>query len=327
MTQSPGDNMASFRSSFAKGSFYKRTYFAGFGIVLLYGCQTTENTKRTPPALSDRNCNSTGCLGSPNYQPNPNYYPNGNPNNTWGDNNQKGPAQSQGNGPYGNQIQGQLGPGTYPGFVPYYGADQIVGSFWIPGLGIPGFWDNQNQVPGSSSNFGAGKQSTPSPVNTSVPPPIKGAPPTQPPPTNPVPNPTPPPPAYGACAPEVLARNQTVTIGGSQFSRTATASYMTGIATVISKFTSKYVVLSNGAGFSVNSITSPVIRNGRLTSDVTPVNYDSNQVAYMTVEGMNIPFGVVYKTSDGKSRMDLINGTCVVQYGASNGGIPWLVVP
>jgi hypothetical protein len=102
---------------------------------------------------------------------------------------------------------------------------------------------------------------------------------------------------------------------------------MTGIATVISKFTSKYVVLSNGSGFSVNSITSPVIRNGRLTSDVTPVNYDRNQVAYMTVEGMNIPFGVVYKTSDGKARMDLINGTCVVQFGASNGGIPWLVVP
>jgi hypothetical protein len=322
--------MASFRHVLAKNSFFDRTYLVGFALLVSYGCQTTENTKRTPPALTDRNCNSTGCLGSPNYQPNPGYYPNGDPYNNY--NNQNGPQQSQQNGPYGNQILPQSGPGTYPGYVPYYSADQIVGSFWIPGLGIQGLWGNQNQPPGGSTNSGTGKQSGPSPSYTSPLPPTKGGsttspPPTIPPPTEPAPNPTPPPPAYGACAPDVLARNQTVNIGGSQFSRTATASYMTGIATVISKFTSKYVVLSNGSGFSVNSITSPVIRNGRLTSDVTPVNYDSNQVAYMTVEGMNIPFGVVYKTSDGKARMDLINGTCVVQFGASNGGIPWLVVP
>jgi hypothetical protein len=57
------------------------------------------------------------------------------------------------------------------------------------------------------------------------------------------------------------------------------------------------------------------------------VNYDANSVAYMTVDGMNIPWGVVYQSSDGKARMDLINGACVVQYGSFNGGIPVLVVP
>jgi len=290
---------------------------AYMSLMVLVGCQSTGPAPRKVPTLADQKCNSTGCLGNPNYQPNPVYDP-----RVPAQGSQKQPGQSS---PYEGPSQagstGSMGNGSYPGYVPYYGSQQIVGNFWIPGYGVPGFPNSQSHFPSKSSVPGYGKPETPSSSNP--------APPTKENSTipNPQPPPQPPPPAYGACAPEVLARNQTVSVGGSQFSQTATASSMTGTSSAISKFTNKYVVLSNGRAYSVNSITSPVFRDGRSTSNVTPVNYDANSVAYMTVDGMNIPWGVVYLSSDGKARMDLINGACVVQYGSFNGGIPVLVVP
>ncbi|MEI8025157.1 MAG: hypothetical protein WCI18_02300 [Pseudomonadota bacterium] len=291
-------------------------------VTLVVGCQSTGGTNRKIVSIDDQKCNSTGCLGNPNYQPNPGSYP-----NYSGNGYQNQPAQSY---PYNNGQTvvgkgGTVGNGTNPGYIPYYGSNQIVGNFWIPGYGFPGP-DAQNSYP-SQSNVPVYSKQAPPPASSTYVPPSKGTPPVSNPPSTPVPEPQPLPPTYAACAPEVMARNQTVSVGGSQFSQTATANFMTGATTVVSKFTSMYVVLSNGKGYSVNSITSPVFRNGVRTSNVTPVHYDSNNVAYMTVDGMNIPWGVVNQTSDGKARMDLINGTCVVQYGAFNGGIPVLVVP
>jgi hypothetical protein len=117
-----------------------------------------------------------------------------------------------------------------------------------------------------------------------------------------------------------------VNIDGSSFTRTATASFISGASTALLKFTSKYVTLSNGKGFSVNNF-SPVIRLGRKTSNVSPVSFDTNSVAYMTVDNYQIPFGVLSSTATGGVRMDLINGACMIQYGALTGGIPWLVLP
>ena len=287
-------------------------------LTLVVGCQSTGGTDRKVASIDDQRCNSTGCLGNPNYQPNPGTYP-----NYSGNGYQNLPTQSypQNNAHTMVGKGGTQGYGGYPGYIPYYGSNQIVGNFWIPGYGLPGSVSPDNH-PSQSTVSVSTKQVMPSSPNTYVAS-SKGSLPTP----NLEPQPQPLPPTYAACAPEVMARNQTISVGGSQFSQTATANFMTGATTVISKFTSMYVVLSNGKGYSVNSIMSPVFRNGVRTSNVTPVNYDSNNVAYMTVDGRNIPWGVVNQTSDGKARMDLINGTCVVQYGAFNGGIPVLVLP
>ena len=290
-------------------------------LTLVLGCQSTGGTDRKVVSLNDQRCNRTGCLGDPSYQPNPGYYPNDSGNGS-----QNQPAQSY---PYNGQPNlgsaGSLGNGANPGYLPYYGSHQIVGNFWIPGYGLPGIGSQNNSPSQSIVSVYTKEAPPPSPINSVTP--AKEIPPASNPPIPNVSEPQPLPPTYAACAPEVMSRNQTVSVGGSQFSQTASATFMTGATTVISKFTSMYVVLSNGRGYSVNSITSPVFRNGVRTSNVTPVRYDSNNVAYMTVDGMNIPWGVVSQASDGKARMDLINGTCVVQYGAFNGGIPVLVVP
>lgn len=277
-------------------------------IFVQFACQSSGD-KRAPLApLPAKQCTSSDCVGS---------------------NQQQTPVQTTGNGPSQTNHTTQVGAqGQYGG--------QYQGNYQVPPGAI--YWIPTSQGGFYRSPFGDSttimqaptKGGTPAVVIQQPPiasPPVKGsgAPSPGPAPLPPRP-PAPPSSSQGACSSSVLAANEVVNIDGSSFTRTATASFISGASTALLKFTSKYVTLSNGKGFSVNNF-SPVIRLGRKTSNVSPVSFDANHVAYMTVDNYQIPFGVLSSTATGGVRMDLINGTCMIQYGALTGGIPWLVLP
>lgn len=275
-------------------------------LLVQVACQSS-GQKRAPLApLPAKSCNTPDCMG----------------NNT-----QSGPSQTITRSPSqtGNQVSSS--PNLQVGWQSIQNNQTPPGVvFWVPNY-LPGYYGpyggasanttfntnsggiQVNIPPQTTSTSTSGKVS---PVPSQIP-----LPPTPPVPPNP---------SQGACSSSVLEANRTATVEGRLFARTATGGFLTGASTPLLRFTSKYVTLSNGRGYSVNNF-SPVIRLGRKTSNVGTVFYDATNIAYITVDNYQIPFGVLSSTGSGGVRMDLINGACMIQFGSLTGGIPWLVLP
>jgi len=139
------------------------------------------------------------------------------------------------------------------------------------------------------------------------------------------PEPAPPPVSMGACSPQILASNPSISLQGQVFGASGKATSLRGVKTTLSAFTSIVVTLDNGKTFSSNNIFAAIIRNGRVDHTVSR-GYSDTGVAWYEVGGYGNVFGQI--TYSGNSAiLNLVNGACVVQYGAANGGYPYLVLP
>jgi hypothetical protein len=275
-------------------------------VLVQVACQSSGQKREPVAPLPAKSCNTADCTGN-NTQYGPSQTTIGSPSQTG---KQVSPSPNQQVG--WQSVQNDQTP---PGVV-----------FWIPNY-LPGYYGpyggasantvlNTNSggiqvnIPPQTTNTGTSGKVGPVPSQIPLPP--------KP--------PVPPSPSQGACSVSVLEANRTATVDGRSFARTATGAFLTGASTTLLRFTSKYATLSNGKGYSVNNF-SPVIRLGRKTSNVGTVFYDATNIAYITVDNYQIPFGVLSTTGGNGVRMDLINGACMIQFGALTGGIPWLVLP